>query len=136
MSDMKAVSALVKQFISGSISATDFKRMYLQVWREIRDEQHFSETKQPELIDERNKLEQKRLRGQISAEDFAVASRQLNQALYEGCRVQPFTKEAEHMDRLFNAVELYSPPESRDEQHTGEKELLETVIQLAREFKI
>ncbi|MEP7289435.1 MAG: hypothetical protein ABI947_27105 [Chloroflexota bacterium] len=130
---METALRLANQFISGTLVAIDFKKMFMQFWREIRDDQHLAAKRHPDLVEERNKLEQKRLRGEISEDIFLAVYQQLSQQLYEGCKILPFTKEARLLDRLFAAVELYSPIESRDEIHTDEKVLLEKVQQIVRE---
>ncbi len=134
---MEAVLQLLNDYVSGLISVEDFVGDYLQLWREIRDEQWSAINSCPGLKENLNKLGEDRFAGRMSVDEYVEASNRLLEPVTD-CRVRPLSRESEIISHLMVEADAYeADPETRREypQYIGEEELLVEVKKGLAELK-
>jgi hypothetical protein len=126
---MNLVIILLENFLEKRITAFTFRLKFLDLWRELRDEQYRAEAQEPELKNARMELFAEHLRGEISSDDFLTRYRPLAEELYKDCRIKAFSREEEILGQLFDAIESNTHPDLAPPGDIGEANIFEAARQ-------
>jgi hypothetical protein len=100
---LRAYLALIDRFVSGSISADEFEREFLALWRQDKDEHELSPG---DKAIEVTLISQLRT-GEITETEFSRRFHALVLPYYKGSELQPFTPQSAILDELFYDVDAY-----------------------------
>jgi len=114
--------SLITHFVSDEMTASEFEREYLKLWRQDRDVHRL--TPEDQAIENTWYMQFKT--GEMSEAEYRTRFRSLHEKYYVNSDLQPFSDEQEIINELFYDVDAYvGDPNLFEEGDFGADELRE-----------
>ena len=121
------IQHLLSDYLAKKISADELIGRYMELWRQVRDEQWDAIDAIPGLKQALNTLNEKLIAKSISPDEYIAEYQKLVKQV-TACEAPILTEIDESLSHLFGACDAYEPdPEAREIYQIGEPELREEV---------